>query len=734
MSPQEQPVAWIPRVGDALAIQGTHLPDGIYRAVYLDPTCDRFTLKLLPETTTKSKSAGDGAKRTSPIHTISALGLKQFVHSANASQVDVIRFARMPDTGQLSEKALKAYEHRKNALGAMVKPELLAELLGPHPMPALVLLAKNFGMTLQQSRRLFHRLLDCGLDVAIAATNGYANCGRGRQAGKELPKKLGRPYRHVKTGFDPLWKGINGGPNLDRCLDLFIASGYKAADNITANFNKFRTTFAVKQIQQFETGNVSRVMLPDNEFWTYSQFRHHLPKRIQARKETLNRENRRVVNARSFRAYVGSAAHRVPTPAHRLIIDSTIADAYLVCNWDRSRLLGRPTVYIVICSLTSTVVGLHVTMHSPSAKQAKIALYRAISDKTSWLTGFGLEAYVDLFPQSPIPAEIVWDRGELHSQDGRDVAASLCVDVGIPGPYMPEWKGIVERFFRTLNDAVIHWLPGSTRGLVRERGNKDVRLDAVLTMHEFIALLINSILIWNLRGQSSTMVRPEAIADGATPGPVGNWSWGMKNLHGSPTFLSRDEAIVRLLEPQPCEIGDHGIMKENFHWVGDWMGDPDLALRGVLLQPARIYPNPDMARTSFIRMQGENILRPAYLAPDWAVNDENSLEDLEDFVAHSLQTGTLHGRKTEGFETSALASSQKIITAATKATTQAHNARPQSKAAYVTDARSARKEAQAREGLPETFPVGPAIKRADTTSTPPQSSANQDFMEGWAAL
>lgn len=729
MSEQERP-AWTPQVGNAIAIRGTHLPDGIYRAVYLDPTCDRFTLKLIPE---PAKLASRESKRTSPLHTISSHGLNALVQSGAAAQVDVIHIARMPDPSKLSEKAAAAYRGRKKILEAMVRPEMLSELLGPCPTPVLTLLAKNFGIAVQKSRRLFYRLLDCGLDVAIAAMNGYANCGRGRRKGKEYSKKLGRPHRHVKTGKAPEWKGINGGPNLDRYLDLFISSGYKAADNIQKNYKKFRTTYAIAQIQQLENGNVARLMKPDDQFWSYSQFRHHLPKRILANKQALSRENLRAVNARSFRAFVGSAAHRIPTPAHRLIIDSTIADAYLVCNWDRSRLLGRPTVYIVICGSTSTVVGLHVTMHPPSATQGKIAIYRALSNKATWLSGFGLEAYTDLFPQSPIPVEIVWDRGELHSQDGRDVAEALCVDVGVPGPYMPEWKGIVERFFKLLNDAIIHWVPGTTRGRQRERGDHDVRLDAVLTMHEFTRLLINSILIWNLRGKSSTMVRPEALADEATPGPVGNWSWGLQHLHGSQIYLNHDEAVVRLLEPKPCQVGDHGIMKDNFHWVGDWMGDPDLALRGVLLQPARIYPNPDKPRSSFIRFEGEHILRPAGLASDWAVNDEDSQEDLEEFIAHGLQTGNVHQLQTEGFETSVLANAQKTIDDAIKATTQAHNAKPQSKAGYVAGAKTARKAAQATEGLPEVT-SGSLPTQGDAATAPPQTAANQQFMEGWASL
>lgn len=77
-----------------------------------------------------------------------------------------------------------------------------------------------------------------------------------------------------------------------------------------------------------------------------------------------------------------------------------------------------------------------------------------------------------------------------------NLVAGLKISVSNLPPFRADWKGIVERMFRLMNIRVIDQLPGALNP-ERERGDRDVRLDAVMDINQFTAIIIKAIRYHN---------------------------------------------------------------------------------------------------------------------------------------------------------------------------------------------------------------------------------------------
>ena len=82
-----------------------------------------------------------------------------------------------------------------------------------------------------------------------------------------------------------------------------------------------------------------------------------------------------------------------------------------------------------------------------------------------------------------IPEVLVVDNAMVEF--GRDLELA-CLQLGIELQHMPPrkpwFKGAIERFFRTLNQELIHTIPGTTFSNFLERGDYDFRKYACMTL------------------------------------------------------------------------------------------------------------------------------------------------------------------------------------------------------------------------------------------------------------
>lgn len=312
--------------------------------------------------------------------------------------------------------------------------------------------------------------------------------------------------------------------------------------------------------------------------------------------------------AKDHRPFVGRASDGVFGPCHRFEIDATVADIYLVSRYRQDWIIGRPVVYVVVDVFSGMIVGLFVGLEGPSWDGARHALFNAFTDKVAFCSAHGIEISEGDWPCHHLPQEIMADRAEMLGEAAEQaVVKGLKIDIAVPGPYRPDWKAIVESRFKLLNDiSQIHWTPGGVRARERERGERDVRLDATLNLEEFTQILIVSILHYNRRNRQPDRLSAEMIKDGLEPTPINIWNWGVEQGIGQPNNRSAEEVYLHLLPTAQASVQAGGINYRGMFYTSEYAvaGNWFARARNKGRESVRIWYSP--WSTDYIWIQGED--------------------------------------------------------------------------------------------------------------------------------
>ncbi|PMB54242.1 hypothetical protein CEN39_00040 [Fischerella thermalis CCMEE 5201] len=234
---------------------------------------------------------------------------------------------------------------------------------------------------------------------------------------------------------------------------------------------------------------------PSEELPSFDQFKYWYEKDYDLSQKLIAREGSIRYNLR-HRAVLGNSTQMAFGPGALFQIDCTIADLYLVSKINRHWIIGRPTLYLVIDVFSRMIVGFAVTLEPASWLGAMLALENTITEKVEFCRTYGIEIIDWEWPCHHLPAGIIADRGELEGYNANNLSDCLGIEINNTPPYRADFKGIIERSFRAFNDEIIHWLPGSVKKLP-ERGERDYRIDGVLTIDAFRKLMILFILDHN---------------------------------------------------------------------------------------------------------------------------------------------------------------------------------------------------------------------------------------------
>jgi hypothetical protein len=263
-------------------------------------------------------------------------------------------------------------------------------------------------------------------------------------------------------------------------------------------------------------------------------------------------------------------------------IDATIGDIYLVSFLDRNRIIGRPVIYIIIDTFSRMITGLSVSLEGPSWLGAMLALENATTDKVAFCKEYGVEINPEDWPCHHLPEAMLADRGELEGYNADNLVNALNIRVSNTPPYRADWKGIVERNFRLINDTTIHWIPGAVKR-TRERGDKDYRLDAVLDLQQFRKLMVLCVLEHNKDHQMNWYRMDEfMIQDNVEPYPVDLWNWGIQNRSGHLRQMTPDIVRLNLLPTAEASVTARGIYYKGLYYTCE------LALREQWFVKARM--------------------------------------------------------------------------------------------------------------------------------------------------
>jgi len=151
----------------------------------------------------------------------------------------------------------------------------------------------------------------------------------------------------------------------------------------------------------------------------------------------------------------------------RVEIDHTVLDLIVV---DPKSLLplGRPTITKALERRTRSILGFCISFEPPGYVQVMQCLKHAIMPKDYVKSKY--PNIINPWECMGIPDGIVVDNGlEFHSKDLDAATFSLLIGIRYCPVKQPWWKGAIERYFKTMNQGLIHGLPGTTFSNPKEK-------------------------------------------------------------------------------------------------------------------------------------------------------------------------------------------------------------------------------------------------------------------------
>ena len=299
--------------------------------------------------------------------------------------------------------------------------------------------------------------------------------------------------------------------------------------------------------------------IPENEYPTLRQFQYFYHREYNQVIRLQKRSND-IEYSKDLRQLHSTVNTQVLGPGSRYEIDATIADIYLVSNLDRSRIIGRPTIYFVIDVFSRMVTGLYIGLENASYKTSIQALYCAFTDKVALCKKYGIDITYENWPCIGLPDAILADRAELFGHQVENLEKSFSIRLENAPPYRGDLKPIVESRFKLIQAEFKPFAKGVVQDVItKKRGGKDYRLDATLNLDEFTKIILLSVLKYNQFHQISNYDRDIDLPHDLPAVPMALWNWGIQHRTGKLRTASDQAVYVALLPREKATLSNRGL-------------------------------------------------------------------------------------------------------------------------------------------------------------------------------
>lgn len=432
---------------------------------------------------------------------------------------------------------------------------------------------ERYGVTYRSVYKYLRRYWQRG-KIKNALLPDYYKSGNKGVEKKPGDKKLGRPRK--------LGVGINVDEETKKIFRVAINRYYRKS-----NQNPLKTAYElmVKDFYavdyKFENG-IRKPIIADSEMIpAINQFKYWYEKELDIKKDISKRKGAKKFEL-NHRAVLGRADTYVMGPGSLYQIDATIGDIYLVSSYNRNWIIGRPVIYAIIDVFSRMITGVYVGLEGPSLIGAMMALYNATTDKVRFCKEYAIDIEQEEWPCFHTPEAIIGDRGEMESKGVESYISGLQVKISNAAPYRADWKGIIEQYFHTINGYVKPLVPGAINIDFRQRGGRDYRLDAKLTLFEFTRIIIQCALYHNNEHWLNYYDRNETMIEEDVENiPSKLWFWGIKKRSGKLRIFPEDIIRLNLMPSDRALVSGKGII---FKGVGYGC---DTALKEMWFEKAR---------------------------------------------------------------------------------------------------------------------------------------------------
>lgn len=401
-------------------------------------------------------------------------------------------------------------------------------------------------VTKQTLYRWLRRYWQFGM-CANALSGRYDLCG-GLGKPKTFKEKRSGPIRTRNLG--------DGVPITEQVKSLFRVVIQKSY----LNENKYDFDYAYNQL--LIAYGVKIPASPEDlvDVPTERQFKYFLQKEYTSIEVTKKREGE-INYLKDFSPSIGTSTAEVPGPGYLYQIDATIADVYLVSEQDRTEIVGRPTMYFVVDVFSRAIVGMYIGLENASWASAMEALGNAMANKVDYCAEYDIDITSDLWPMQGLPEHIIGDKGEMLGRHVEVLSKAFHVEIQNTPAYRADWKGIVERYFRTIQTKMKPFVEGyvTKNPIGKKRHGNDYRQDGILTLKEFTKMIIKIVLHYNNDHVISTYDIDSDIPKKLPANPLVLWTWGIEYRTGLLRRPDPQLVKVNLLPHTNATVTEHGL-------------------------------------------------------------------------------------------------------------------------------------------------------------------------------
>jgi putative transposase len=329
---------------------------------------------------------------------------------------------------------------------------------------------------------------------------------------------------------------------------------------------------------QYLDGNGESFERPLGERPTLRQFRHILKKLVPKEVRIRRREGDRSF-VRDHAPALEDTIRDCLGVGHKYEIDASIADVLIVSQFDRSKVIGKATIYFIIDRRSRLIVGFYVGLETASWDTALEAILSIFEDKQALCTRYGVEYNPRDWPAHCVMSQnFVADHAELFSRYSDALTEHFNVTMENPTAEAPNFKPNVETQFARIK-VTFRTSPGfdppEKKGMRRK---KNYAKDAALTLFELVKHVLEAVIAHNRAPLANDLRKPDQVLRKVEKSPIGLWNDGMTQRSGKGRHYDYAEVMQYLLPTDTATVSRTEIKFKSLYYTSD-----DPILRRILV-------------------------------------------------------------------------------------------------------------------------------------------------------
>lgn len=298
---------------------------------------------------------------------------------------------------------------------------------------------------------------------------------------------------------------------------------------------------------------------------SYYQFRYFYRKYNKKETEYISR-NGLSYYQRNQRPLVGDGVQSFAHTIGMGMLDATVCDIYLVN--EASGIVGRPILTLCVDAYSGVICGYSLSWEGGVYSLRNLML-NVVSDKVEHCKSFGIEIKEEQWPSHQLPLKMVTDQGSEYKGETFGQIIDLGVELLNLQSFRADEKGPVEQCFNALQNYYKPILKG--KGVIevdfQERGARDYRKDACLTMEQFEKVILNCIIFYNSNRVLERFPFTEDMLEAEVkPIPCHVWKWACEQLGANLRDVNKEDLIRVLLPRTKGKFGRNGLSVNGLHY------------------------------------------------------------------------------------------------------------------------------------------------------------------------